>query len=88
MSASQSENAGAVASWSGASPKSCQGRDSPLPSVANHPYMADGCYGNSGAPAGWSETDRGLSQRGEEGSQGPGVRVQAGPAQSSWSRTS
>lgn len=23
------------------------------------PCMAAGCYGNSGAPAGWSETDRG-----------------------------
>lgn len=32
MSAGQSEHAGAVASWSGASPKSCQGRASPLPS--------------------------------------------------------
>lgn len=29
-----------------------------FPSPLN-PCMAAGCYGNSGAPAGWSETDRG-----------------------------
>ena len=34
VSSGQSEHAGAVASWSGASPKSCQGCASPLPSAS------------------------------------------------------
>jgi len=48
--------------------------------------MADGCYGNSEAPAGRKQIAV-RAKGGEEGSQGPSVRVQTGPAESSWSRT-